>query len=537
MPINNNVFQFINANDLFNHPPPNWDPIQWQEDGGAKKKKAPIKPQHDPLYFDYLDEYHKKVILIKHLTCKYDRLNVKSEKGYVMNGFTASPVADEDAVYYQHTYLDKTDKLNTVIDVITGEYAYKPHCRKIITDLKTLTADFTLCFDFLPRAYHKELGDIIVISRDVLLKAGYEECIMNGIFYNDGKNKMRCKEDNRGNYVKYRNPIRNTLVHCTRDMSIRYGEESNTFLLTEGKKYTFGCELEFSDLYVPNYIKLDYNMECVRDGSLNKDIPGNVGGPEIVTGVLTGDSGINHLQDICLELSPRCKIDKYCGVHVHIGNFTRNNEFILFAYMLGQKIQKEFLNIVPPSRRDNAYCKLLKPFPFSFSRLSSPVEIKMMMDRYFNALFQYLSCGQPLGKVLNTKSQHPMGPKTQYDHSTPRYCWLNLIPTAFNTREDGSYTIEFRHMQGSCNFDKILNWIKICMAFVYYVENAQDSIMFDPVIKLEDIVRFAYPKSYKQLVQYINERKSKFNTDDTAEEREYMEKTTTKKKIKEIICV
>lgn len=527
MPLNNNN-DWIIDNLVAN-------PVVW--DDGPKDGKVKKIKEEGKIYFEELDAHAKNIILLKKFKHNIERLKIETKDGFIKCYGDDIPVKVEDAFYHAGIYYNKKGK-HVTTDIITGEFVLKAHCKKVITDMKELTFGFTSCYEYLPKAQHPEFGEIITINKEILIKEGYKECIVDGVFYNDGKNGIRNRTSNIGNYIKYRNPVRHLFRYCDKSVAIKYGEESNTFLLTEGKKYTFGCELEFSELYVPGHIKLDYNMECMRDGSLNKNHPGNVGGPEIVTGVLKGDAGINHLQEICLELSPRCTINKECGVHIHIGGFTRNNEFILFAYLLGQKIQKEFLDIVPPSRRGNEYCKLMKVYPFVFPVGESPIETKMRIDKYFQEIFYYLSCGRSLGKELNTRSQHPMGPKTQYDHSTPRYCWLNLIPTAFNTREDDSYTIEFRHMQGSCNFDKIFNWIKICMAFVYFVENAQVRIMYDKKITLEDIIKFAYPKGHKNLLEYVKERKDKFSTgSEISEQIEYAEKTTTKKKIKEIICV
>ncbi len=520
--VNNDDFQFINAGLG------GAQPVAVKKAKGIKK--SPPKQYPPPKYEDISYSSRK---FIEYNRIPHTLKNHKWEKEEVILGGTA--YKPEDVVYVSDCWMSKK---NTAIikDCITGNYTRRDYCKKIMVDLKNLKSDYSEHYDTLPILMHRSLGPIYALSKEEAIANGYEECISDGCFYNDGYNKQRDLEAQPGNYNKYKNIVQQTIKYCDKQTQIKYGVESNSYLLTDGLKYTFGCELEFSKLYIPTYLKYKYNMECMRDGSLNKHIPGNVGGPELVTGIFKGDAGFNHLQDICIEASSRCVIDKQCGVHVHVGGFTRNNDFILLAYILGTKIQQEFLQMVPKSRRNNEYCKLLKDMKWIFVKEESAFDLRMRKSVYFDELFKYLSVGQSLGKRFNTLKQHPMGAKTNYDHATPRYCWLNLIPTAFNTRENQEFTIEFRHMQGSSNFTKIYNWIKICMAFVYFVEHCQERIMYDKVITIDDIIKAAYPRSARELISYVKDCKSRF-TKKEAEEQEYIEKTTTKKKIKEIICV
>lgn len=239
-------------------------------------------------------------------------------------------------------------------------------------------------------------------------------------------------------------------------------------------------------------------------------------------------------------------------IHTHIGGFEPTKEFIACAYILGCKIEDELNLMLPPSRRKNQYCKSLKRNELKYYEFSKDKnERRIELDSFYLKLHRWLSvkgrglrvyndgekATKYIGIAKNTKyEQHSMGPKCNYDHSTPRYCWLNLIPTAFNTKGgDNSWTIEFRNFNGSSNFTKISNWIKICMAFVHYVENYPNEILERDDIKLLDIIKAAYPKSYKSLEEFINKRITKFTKANT-EKDEYVKESNQKvRSIKQLI--
>lgn len=95
---------------------------------------------------------------------------------------------------------------------------------------------------------------------------------------------------------------------------IRLGKKSPSYILTEGKKYTFGVEIEMADGLIPmSVIKRDMlNISCVKDGSVTNS-KGEKYGPEIITGVLTGDAGFNQLRLVANQCSKRGCLNNTTG--------------------------------------------------------------------------------------------------------------------------------------------------------------------------------------------------------------------------------
>ncbi len=431
---------------------------------------------------------------------------------------------DDGTTMVIHGIRVKKDDPRIITDVVTNEFDFKDNCVKVFVDIDKNKVGYTRNPRKCPIGQHAKLGGIYGANPEVFINAGMIESFVNGQFFSPDLFNNNYKD-----FRKFEND-------CDLD-GYNGGWKSRTYLSTEGLKYTFGVELEFSRLYIPEYLSHKYNMKCMRDGSLNA----KQGGPEIVTGVLTGDAGMNHLQDMCIELAKRGTIDEYCGIHVHVGGFSPTKEFITLAYILGNKLENEIISIMPPTRKGNEYCRSIRT-KFTKTAFSKEYrERELELDDYFMSIYEWLSHYQiQKGKEVNRKAQHPMGAKCQYDHSTPRYCWLNLIPSAFNIRGNESWTIEFRNHPGSSNFVKIYNWIKLCMAFVHFVENYKERILTEN-LTLTDIIMAAYPKTGHVLCGYIEERKAKFNAGATAglkeERKEYKEGCGEKKSIKELICV
>lgn len=146
-----------------------------------------------------------------------------------------------------------------------------------------------------------------VLSLDCITGWNYKECFSSGC-YVDEDSKTHPIEKIK-HYDVYKNHFSNVKDIKT---LLRIGSMSPSYVVTEGIKYSFGVEIEVSRGFVPTWkAAKNYNMLCIRDGSVN---PGEEnGGAEYVTGVLRGDTGVNHLQSICLELSKRCMVNKSAG--------------------------------------------------------------------------------------------------------------------------------------------------------------------------------------------------------------------------------
>lgn len=198
------------------------------------------------------------------------------------------------------TYYKEMDKDTLVVDVFTNEQIYKRNSIKVFTNLVNNKFGYTKYPNRACVGVHSTLGEIFALNTQVMIDGGMIESLINGLFWS---------KDNFTNRYNDYEKFSNSCAIYTDEDYYKFGEKSRTYLLTEGKRYTFGVELEFASSTLPSYLQSKYNMKCMRDGSLNA----GAGGPEYVTGVLIGDSGLKHLQEICIELAKRSTIDEFCG--------------------------------------------------------------------------------------------------------------------------------------------------------------------------------------------------------------------------------
>lgn len=331
--------------------------------------------------------------------------------------------------------------------------------------------------------------------------------------------------------------------------NIQMGVDSLTHMILESKKYTFGVELETSSGRLESDDVVDLNIKAVHDGSL-RDADGNTPGGEYVTGILYGDAGFHQLSEICRVLASKCSLNNKCGVHVHIGNIKWNKEDVVYSYLLAEQIEKDLFSILPKSRRNNSYCRSLTPLLLEKrDYLSNPgnnLEYAMRIDELYNIIHAEVSgTKDPEGPnaSVNKNKQHPKGPKCGYDKNAQRYCWLNYVTLMFDTKGiPNSHTLEFRPMSATLNYIKVRNWIKICVAFVYFVENFKSIIKAgkyvhnnkEYVLDLELMVAKTYPKTGAKLIDYIRERRETFKVHN--ESVDYKDIESNKKSIKEVVC-
>lgn len=335
-----------------------------------------------------------------------------------------------------------------------------------------------------------------------------------------GKNKI---DKNKKQYYKFNNTFkRDDLAQKHR---IFYGLESPTFTITEGLKKTFGVELETSIGRLFKHDYYDLNTRCVYDGSLKTDDGQDLGG-EYVTGVLTGDSGFNQLNKLCQILSKKCEINNKCGVHVHVG-VNPSKQFIVHLYKVLTDIEKEIFDMMPKSRRNGSHSRALMKFDSlnaENTNLRTPINYEYFVNKNYFDIYKYLhvehledETGDFDPKKLSKLRVHPYGSKCGYNKDTPRYCWVNLIPTCFikenmtqyERKNYKDFTVEFRIHSASLNYTKIKNWIKICMAIVHYTENNYISI-FEKKVTLSDIIKYTYKKTNGSLLEYVNQRTELF---------------------------
>ncbi len=299
-----------------------------------------------------------------------------------------------------------------------------------------------------------------------------------------------------------------------------------TYNKTFGKKYSFGIELEVISGIMPYYLTNEIAFESVHDGSLRDPEDGNSYGKEMVTDVLKGDLGLLETNKLTAEVEKRCMINHQCSLHNHLGGINFNKENVILLYFINQLLQDEVFKILPPSRRNNEYCKKL-PNIFEWSdvtRLTSLEDREYTMYNLYSELIKYFSRRSAADRYINKKKDHPSGFKCGYNHNTARYDWVNFIPAVFNTRNNGVYTLEYRAFNGTNSYRDVKNWLMLCMGIVDLVENHKQYIYSNIVTKqkfdLATLLQLVYPNNYRHLVSWCEDRKVIFG-DKNFDEKEF----------------
>jgi len=322
-----------------------------------------------------------------------------------------------------------------------------------------------------------------------------------------------------------------------------FGLTTKNYNKTAGYEYSFGVEIETSGGVIPkNIANGKLNIDYVYDGSVFSKNGDKYGGGEIVTGVLNGTSGVNHLKTILAIAENRCVVNPTCGLHVHVGGFKPTNEFVVNAYLLGLLLQTDIFTYLPKKRRmqldyqgnitgnENIFCKFLHNLSlFNVKDSISPKEFAQVIDENYNLVFQYISGGRSVSDNCSKHTDHPQGTKCGYDKNSLRYCWLNLVPTIFNTRKNKTYTLEFRPFPETLCFTKTYYWLLFCLAFVHFCENYTSQIYSNKddngkPLSLLHVLDKAYGKTKlgQNLRNYYEARKQFFSVNHGALEQDFI---------------
>lgn len=193
-------------------------------------------------------------------------------------------------------------------------------------------------------------------------------------------------------------------------------------------KRTFGVEIENNanadvlfDALNDNAVAVvnDYHNYNHNDSNIHYKImsDASVCGCELVSPILKNHSS---LKKVCQAFDNiNAKVDKNCGLHVHIGT---NITFDLMKKVAinYKKLQSAINKFMPQSRIDNKYCR--------------PIPADATIDNVLNKTFE------------------------------SRYFVVNIKAFA----QHG--TIEFRQHSGTTNYAKIKNWVNFCIKLVNYSE-------------------------------------------------------------------
>ncbi len=221
-------------------------------------------------------------------------------------------------------------------------------------------------------------------------------------------------------------------------------------------KLTYGLEVEACRLkpfwvdYAVTYgfdKKFDRTIRSLNDENLDPNNSGELSTPvyeAFVNARLQVNTSATEekVRKLCECLD---RVNKTCGVHVHLGNPTDTGESkwtdeqVKTWAVLGLMMEKRVLGLVPPSRRDNATCLLIAK-AYDHSDFNKPDIIGELRPRKYDNL--------------------------------KRYCWLNLTETKrVGTRRNRGYaaspalnTVEVRLLGNTRRYDYIMAWTKLWIA-------------------------------------------------------------------------
>ncbi len=403
---------------------------------------------------------------------------------------------------------------NTTVDCWDREYIKKDRAHRVLFKndgssdkyvIRYTLHNMTTYVQVTPDIPYKRSSATYTETEAIAKEFGYKESVYGGFYY-DPKYVSASKLPTKPiKYKQFPKPI----IGNSRKERIKFGEYSPTDMISEGKGYTIGYEIETSKGYVPMYVAKNLNMLCVYDGSIRDDNGNKHSGGEYVTGVLRGDAGFKHLYEILKQLSKRCEINKTCSFHVHVGNADFSKQTVVALWKLAQMLEAELYSMMPKSRKERAHCRPIKRISFTFDKKLS---YDMNIDKLYRKLFHIVSLGKYPSKTVNKMHNHPAGDHCGFDTSTPRYWWINFVPTMFNLKGKGNWTAEFRMHSATLNFTKAKNWSLISQGIVYVAENYSKLVFSKNKFTLAEVMKLAYPKKHEYLSRYINERKNAFKS-------------------------
>jgi hypothetical protein len=172
------------------------------------------------------------------------------------------------------------------------------------------------------------------------------------------------------------------------------------------------------------------SWKVVTDASLGSS------GAEIVSPPLRGPEGFRQLQIVGQVLTAaRCKVNRSCGLHVHVGVANEAPVFFKNLVKLYASSEQAIDKVVSPSRRlsNNVFCRTVRVS-------NAALEAATTVDHIVSAI------GQSSGRA-------------NY-RGAGRYCKLNLQSYYMHG------TVEFRQHQGTVEAAKMENWVKLCLRMV-----------------------------------------------------------------------
>ena len=130
-----------------------------------------------------------------------------------------------------------------------------------------------------------------------------------------------------------------------------------------------------------NHDDNEHYYKIVRDGSLTGE-----NSQEVVSPILNGEKGFNSLRTLCSALgSVNAKVNRSCGLHVHIGAACMTDEHYCRLVRNYQRLEGVIDTFMALSRRGNnsRWCHTLQGIDFSGCTTKRDIARAMNYDRYY----------------------------------------------------------------------------------------------------------------------------------------------------------
>jgi hypothetical protein len=199
---------------------------------------------------------------------------------------------------------------------------------------------------------------------------------------------------------------------------------------------------------------------------------------EIVSPILKGEIGLETIKRVLqIVKNMGVKVNKSCGFHVHIGGWTADDLHKILLNCL--KFETVFDSLVPPSRRNNQYCK-------------SNNESQALRDKNPRQKFDVIKQNRGNVSKLRTTIQDS------------RYFKFNL--------PDNKQTIEFRQHSATYEWTKACKWIRLLLIFVDNSISHPPRLNFNQTTDVDTRfdTMFSIVISNTELKEWAKQRKSKF---------------------------
>lgn len=155
---------------------------------------------------------------------------------------------------------------------------------------------------------------------------------------------------------------------------------------------------------------------------------------ELVSPILRGEEGLRRIEKVCLALeSIGVKIANDCGFHVHVGAADLSEQAYVDTFYNYAKAENVIEQCLPPHRRTSRWCKKVSTLLSRLRTATTRGEVRSMChhDRYYS---------------------------------------VNAVAYEGERNHAGHKTIEFRHHSGTINYQKISQWVRMCVKLVEYSE-------------------------------------------------------------------